>query len=227
MSYSISPNSPSLLRAQRLSIMRSTRKVEAILGETPRAEIIHTSATSPLPPSQPESATSLASPSPDSSFGGSRDARRPKGIPRPVLFIRLPSASYISNGMPSPLSSTSGISSNSPATPSTSFFEAEEFIARRHKMARISRTLGENIPAQLVFPSGNSARIGRRHPESSPDVRVSRRGSLAPQPVFPCADHAYGCCSSSETDTTGMPEIIAIGSEPEEPLLPGDKCMHD
>ncbi|KAJ6591013.1 hypothetical protein DFH09DRAFT_1306651 [Mycena vulgaris] len=89
-----------LPHAQRLRLIRSTRKVESLLGETPLL--------------------------------GVDDSSRPHRTSRPVLIVRLPSVSVVA-AIHSPLSPTSGISLNSPASASAPTLVAEDDATRRRK----------------------------------------------------------------------------------------------
>ncbi|KAJ6543149.1 hypothetical protein B0H19DRAFT_1381060 [Mycena capillaripes] len=136
----------SLPHAQRARLVRSTRKLKSVLGETSLLVDIIPSSTSV---SEPDSTLSAVASSAKSSRRSSR----------PVLIVRLPGAASIIPGTNSPLTPTSGISLNSPALG----MAAEEDTARRRKMAaKLSRTLGENIPPELVLPSMAGSAVSRR-----------------------------------------------------------------
>ncbi|KAJ7741775.1 hypothetical protein DFH07DRAFT_777964 [Mycena maculata] len=172
--------------SQRLRLKRSTRKLEALLGETPLAEIIRE--PQPQPSTKRESTTSLAG------RIVARDVMRSRTNPRPVLVVRVPSSTpsatdaMVSPGATaSPLSPTSGIGSNSPVTPSPPFLQG---AIRRRRMGKLSRMLGENIPPELVFTSGNQ---GRRRRESVLDT-MNRRASALPQPI--CEGNARDVAAS-------------------------------
>ncbi|KAJ6511560.1 hypothetical protein C8R47DRAFT_1207892 [Mycena vitilis] len=148
MPSAIPTSSPSLPEAQRSRLVRSTRKLESILGETPLpAETIA------FPQSVPKyGATSSISPSPTP-----QASRRSS---RPVLTVRLPSLSSIiaapHSPLHSPLTPSSGISFNSPGpwASAEDLVDNDGGIVRRRKMAaKLSRTLGENIPPELATSS--------------------------------------------------------------------------
>ncbi|KAJ7110961.1 hypothetical protein C8R44DRAFT_742735 [Mycena epipterygia] len=143
-----------LAHSQRARLMRSVRKVEALLGETPLF------ATTNDPSSIPTSHYTASSANP--SVRGPGAARESN---RPVLFVRMPTGTSIASGAhPSPLSPTSGISlnSSSPATPSAAVMAAEEETGRRRKVAKLSRTFGENVAPELVFSAASDAARIRR-----------------------------------------------------------------
>ncbi|KAJ7457839.1 hypothetical protein FB451DRAFT_1183159 [Mycena latifolia] len=198
-----------LAHSQRARLMRSARKVEALLGETPLC------ATASEPASIPghHYTASFA----NSSLRGSGAARESN---HPVLFLRLPIGASIASGTlpsPSPLSPTSGISfnSSSPATPSAAAMAAEEETGRRRNMAKLSRTFGEIVAPELVFSSAsNAARIRRPGRASSLSNRSSRlRGLLdgaVPQGAVQFASGA------------GTPDVSSrLGGSPRQPR-PGD-----
>jgi hypothetical protein len=144
MPGAVPPTTSTLPHAQRMRLMRSTRKVEALLGETPLLS---------------------------GDLGSSSNAAAPSANPaghnlRPVLIVRLPC--ILPGATHSPLSATSAISFNSPVSAVSTAGVAEEEIARRRKMAtKLSRTLGENIPPELMLPS-----------TSTPARRLRRASSM-------------------------------------------------
>ncbi|KAJ7127284.1 hypothetical protein C8R43DRAFT_1134781 [Mycena crocata] len=151
---------PTLTRTQRVHLMRSTRKVEALLGETPLVANT-TESTSTHSQYLTESHSTI----PTSAH--SSNSSKFRSSTRPVLFVRLPtSVSFVSDALTSPLSPTSGASLNSPVTSSTLTLAAEAEMGRRQKLGKLARTLGENVSAELVFPS-NSESMRRRNRRGS------------------------------------------------------------
>ncbi|KAJ7931003.1 hypothetical protein B0H13DRAFT_1960091 [Mycena leptocephala] len=127
------PTTHALPHEQRLRLMRSTRKLGALLGETPLL------VESILPSSFMTSHSRAMSTEPTRSgrlyLGAGQveahmEAAGSTPIPRPLLF-----------GASHPFS----LSLNSPSTPT-----AES--TRRRRMAKLVRTLGENVPPELDVP---------------------------------------------------------------------------
>ncbi|KAJ7635388.1 hypothetical protein FB45DRAFT_865908 [Roridomyces roridus] len=149
--------SHALPEAHRTKLIRSTRKLGALLGETP-----HLVDQEPLRGHSPASSISSTSsrrsgrifdPAPRSSSLGvaySNDstsrpkAAEPATTTRPLLYLQLASSNRpVSVAPPTPM--TPGFS---PLTPD---FEPE--ADRRKKMAKLARTLGHPVPAELVLPA--------------------------------------------------------------------------
>ncbi|KAJ7131113.1 hypothetical protein C8R44DRAFT_731379 [Mycena epipterygia] len=166
---------------QRVRLLRSTRKVEALLGETPlfvdspRAAAFEF----PVPPNpingiranenngRPAAFIYAATPR-SSSLGvyhpdspghasSSRANSHPPAHPRPLLAVRVPPTAD-ADPPPSASSLSFSLAFDRPRTSSdsslaSSLAPADEARRRRtRKMARVVRTLGENIPTELVFP---------------------------------------------------------------------------
>lgn len=195
---------------ERVRLLRSTRKVAHLLGETPL--VIETS-SSTLPPSgrgarrlskrtayinAPPRTSSLRE---ASSFHPSSETTVPA---RPVLAVRVPTSPL---GIEPPSPSLSSWLTSPVATPSSTFsfsFDPQNPVstsgpdpatdpdhdafrrARTRKMARVVRTLGERVPAELVFgasvePSTSrrrSALAKRNSAQGQGRVRSGRRDSL-------------------------------------------------
>ncbi|CAK5268007.1 unnamed protein product, partial [Mycena citricolor] len=140
------------VQKQRTHLMRSTRKLGSLLGETPliidNSRHEHTASMSSmasrrsgmiflgtdllaLPPPSPDGLKSVES------SGAKMD--------RPMLFLRRPLPTLLSTA-PSPQSpSFPALTPTTPLTPET------VVVDRRKKMAKLTRTLGVNPPAELVF----------------------------------------------------------------------------
>ncbi|KAJ7728011.1 hypothetical protein DFH07DRAFT_896075 [Mycena maculata] len=134
----------------RVRLIRSTRKVEALLGETPL--FIDPSSprnsASPVPNARRPAFIYVAKPR-SSSLGvyipDSPHASTSRAPARPLLAVRVPLRADVD----SPLESATSLSFPTyPAAPAD-----EERRQRTRKMARIMRTLGENVPTELVFPA--------------------------------------------------------------------------
>ncbi|KAF7354247.1 hypothetical protein MVEN_01112600 [Mycena venus] len=148
----------------RLRMMRSMRKITAVLGETP---IVETTSPAPqlLAPSNSNSGhkrgfffhassslSSLALPFQKS------DSSSNVPDPRPSLVLRVPDT-YTFEPLPAPLSPSFSPTLLSPSSPSE-----PEPDRRRLCLAKVSRTLGETVPPELIFTA-------------EPDIKRRRRAS--------------------------------------------------
>ncbi|KAJ7148210.1 hypothetical protein C8R46DRAFT_1231222 [Mycena filopes] len=205
------PTTHALPSTHRAHLIRSTRKLGNILGETPLLLDPHPSSSSHSH-SRSSSVSSISStdsrrsgrifadaprsssfaPADTASLSSSNDdAPRSKSsmdAPRPMLFLRLAAQR--------PLSSVSLVSPRSPAFALDSPITPTFAVDRRKKMAKLTRTLGANVPPELVFssappdertptgllmpmPGGGGARHGPPR-SSSFDIPVRpRRGSYS------------------------------------------------
>ncbi|KAJ6575791.1 hypothetical protein B0H10DRAFT_1963757 [Mycena sp. CBHHK59/15] len=137
----VPPTTHALQPAHRLRLVRSTRKLGALLGETP---LLVDTATCPLSATTSRAAGSSSQQPQSSSLGLSSEDT---GVSRPLLFLRLPiKTSPTPTQLTSPIS---GVTFNSPGTPGP---VVDEDGGRRRKMAKLTRTLGDNVPLELVFP---------------------------------------------------------------------------
>ncbi|KAJ7032519.1 hypothetical protein C8F04DRAFT_1107129 [Mycena alexandri] len=164
------PTTHALPSTHRAHLIRSTRKLGNILGETPLLLDVYPSGPSHSRSSSVSSvastdskrtgrifadaprSSSLASadvapvPSSDDSVSTNTKAKS-MDAPRPLLVLRLASQR--------PLSSVSIVSPRSPAfSPITPTF----VVDRRKKMAKLTRTLGANVPPELVFSAASDQR---------------------------------------------------------------------
>ncbi|KAF7300141.1 hypothetical protein MKEN_01337600 [Mycena kentingensis (nom. inval.)] len=183
----------SLPSNQRANLIRTTRKLGAILGETPlvvehqddhdeqHGQHGHSASVSSVdskrsgrffapPPPRGASLTAAGSPVPSAEV-----AIDPS---RPLLFLRLPNGQGTSP-RPRPASTLSTMSIPSPRSPSFShtppspLSPAPRAADRRKKLAKLVRTLGTNVPPELVFAP-------RSQSFPSPVVTTSILGSLSP-----------------------------------------------
>ncbi|KAJ7100923.1 hypothetical protein B0H15DRAFT_796592 [Mycena belliarum] len=234
MTTTMPPTTHALSRAERLRLMRSTRKLGALLGETPlftdprptspaftpsharAASMASTSAKADwerrYPSSQRSSSLAAASVSqatPPRSVAARRSVATPSA-PRPVLMLHLP-ASFTPGDdprtprspLPSPLSAT--------------FHPAHSGADRRRKMAKLARTLGENVPPELVFPSGSAAGDGSL---SAPRPRKHRRASTVSLPRPGAEDEPFSLPSTVPYASSGASITSSISSsESDEHLL--------
>ncbi|KAK7047413.1 hypothetical protein VNI00_006644 [Paramarasmius palmivorus] len=153
-----------LSHSQRTRLIRSTRKLGALLGTTPQV-IELTDDNTPLN-------------TPRSSFDKSCRPRSGGQSLPPPLVLRLQSVPRDSK--PSQPSSSSAITLQVPRSPMSPTFDSlnrdsppspssitytGHYDIRRKKMAKLTRTLGENIPPELVFqaPSRSAKRLSRSY----------------------------------------------------------------
>ncbi|KAJ7097112.1 hypothetical protein B0H15DRAFT_961300 [Mycena belliarum] len=157
---------------QRMRLVRSTRKMGALLGETP---LFVDAAPRGTPFPGPTGAQSrrpayIYTPTTRTSSlpgQGSPHASSPTARPapaRPLLAVRVTS---LACDPASPLDALDF----SPAAESVSPADAAR-RARTRKMARVARTLGESVPTELVFPRVRRT-SGLRYGASSPDSPYS------------------------------------------------------
>ncbi|KAJ6611118.1 hypothetical protein B0H10DRAFT_2057600 [Mycena sp. CBHHK59/15] len=167
--FSLPHTSNTLPRAERIRLVRSTRKLQALLGETPQVVEAATSLTQrPLIRSNSTSASG-------SSFSARRSHRNlpPSTLTliepdscRPHLLLHFKSASSPNahkhtHSLPStpvsPLSPTYSITLNnvSLSTPRAISIGRSTTLKdiRRRRMAKLARTLGENVPLELITES--------------------------------------------------------------------------
>ncbi|KAJ6454376.1 hypothetical protein C8R45DRAFT_1037945 [Mycena sanguinolenta] len=157
------PTTHALPHAHRLRLMRSTRKVGELLGETPL--LVETSPTSSVS-THSRSASMFTSEA--TSHGDSSH------LARPMLLLHLPAASSSTTertSLQSPLSPTFSLTLNSPVTPTL------PVDTRRRKMAKLMRTLGENVPPELVFPTSTPKSRRRASTLSVPGSILERSSS--------------------------------------------------
>ncbi|KAJ7166966.1 hypothetical protein C8R46DRAFT_861954, partial [Mycena filopes] len=138
---------------QRTRLMRSTRKVEHLLGETPLFVEPSTPRSSVFPAPAPRQAayiyvatprsSSLGVYAPPGSQASSSSSSSHASTSRPVLAVSAPDPRYPSEPPLSPGALSFPTQLPSPAD--------EQRREQRRKMARVVRTLGENVPAALVF----------------------------------------------------------------------------
>ncbi|KAJ6453760.1 hypothetical protein C8R45DRAFT_1038812 [Mycena sanguinolenta] len=160
------PTTHEIPRPARLRMMRSMRKLTAVLGETPVVE------TQLLAPNSGKrgfffhasaSLSSLALPLRKS------DAP-PAQEPRPSLVLRVPETF---EPLPSPLSPGFTPSLMSPTSPE------EEPDRRRLHLAKVSRILGENVPPELILPDASIKRRRRASTLIMPESALEHQNFIA------------------------------------------------
>ncbi|KAJ7496295.1 hypothetical protein B0H11DRAFT_858746 [Mycena galericulata] len=152
-----------LPQEDRSRLIQSTRKIREVLGETPHFVDLSISPPPPPPPHQPLRSkkrsrhryTPEAPPVP-----AAAPPPEPKG--RPLLYIRVPDAPPPEHGPPTPgpPSPTLTVAMN---LRNAAGYVVKDDAARRRKMAKLFRTLGVNVPTELVFPPPSAKeRLARR-----------------------------------------------------------------
>ncbi|KAJ7212831.1 hypothetical protein B0H12DRAFT_1242373 [Mycena haematopus] len=168
MNAVVPPTTHSLPKPQRLRLMRSTRKLTALLGATPllvdSEEHLRTfeSPLEPDPHEYPATIMSiLSSAERDPADGGPAalvSVLLPQSTQQPTLLLRINTVPTRANrgrtnsqGWGRPASLTGFLPL--PMSPGDDDDEVHAVLAaRRNKMARVTRILGENVPPELVFP---------------------------------------------------------------------------
>ncbi|KAJ6472343.1 hypothetical protein C8R47DRAFT_1295792 [Mycena vitilis] len=160
----------------RVRMMRSMRKLTAVLGETPIVEM-PSPAPQLLAPSKRgfffQASASLSSLSLALPFQKSESAHDD----RPALVLRLPETETETFApLPHPLSPSFSPTLLSPTTPTTPPREQED-RDRRRRLAKVARTLGEHVPPNLILSTPAAVRRRRRAstliiPESALEQQV-------------------------------------------------------
>ncbi|KAJ7027176.1 hypothetical protein C8F04DRAFT_1267315 [Mycena alexandri] len=261
------PTTYALPHAQRAHLIRSTRKLGDLLGETPLlvessagAQTLfsrsHSRSSSTMSTESRRSARIFMSSPRTSSLGLTAVPAFPDAtvhaeaspaataISRPMLFLRLPpagsapspAAAERTTPLPSPLSPTFGLALNSPGTPPPTLD-----TSRRRKMAKLMRTLGENVPPELVFPTaaaGLTPKARRRAstlsvPESMRERHLAHKQSAASIAVEEEPDAPFSYPSTVPVQYVTEPARRSMDTSSDsssEYLLPnpheGDKYMH-
>ncbi|KAJ7123367.1 hypothetical protein C8R44DRAFT_875573 [Mycena epipterygia] len=230
MIATLPPTTHTLPKPQRLRLMRSTRKLSALLGTTPLL----------IDPREPMPALPLLEPVPVSDRGSIASAlsfdsacSTPTGAPaallpapaegptsagRPTLLLRINTipprtlrGRSNSQAWGRPASMTT--SPPSPLSDAESVSDDVVLAARRKKMARLARTLGENVPLALVFPPLPE----KPAHQVSLDVRL--RDSLDSDRA---SIEEKGALSKPSLEKALPPSAFALPSAPSSFTLPGE-----
>ncbi|KAJ7620380.1 hypothetical protein FB45DRAFT_1033056 [Roridomyces roridus] len=145
-----SPNG--LSPAERSRLVRSTRKLQALLGETP--QVIESAVFGAMHPPW-EAEPSFKSPHPSTTRARTITRAIPSSLvladsttdPRPRLELHKFTLS-LPSPPPTPLSPTSSIALNTPPASLSRSLSSKDM--RRHHAAKLARTLGENVAPALV-----------------------------------------------------------------------------
>ncbi|KAJ7074838.1 hypothetical protein B0H15DRAFT_957028 [Mycena belliarum] len=183
MSHPVPLTTHHLRDKDRARLIRSTQKIKEVVGETPYLVDVGSSTPSS---SQSQSANTKRArgkqPSISSALPVPNDAR-------PVLYVRVPEPTEHIAATPAP-SPTLTVSLGLRAA------VVSDDTARRRKMAKLARTLGPNVPKELVFPPPTKNQLSRlrrltarsldpplspSRPESVTSARTSRRRSTVPR----------------------------------------------
>ncbi|RDB27194.1 hypothetical protein Hypma_004417 [Hypsizygus marmoreus] len=222
--FDLPPTFNNLDRQQRMRLVRSNRKLEAVLGTAPyvfepedeptvyleRSSKAHHREARVFSHSPSSSTSSLTSSSSLISEGSYvvihnplkpspspvKPVARPRKVPqalelsRPVLR-RLRSVPVSNTDGRHPAHVSSAIAPLSPLSPTFSInLEKAQSVgldSRRKKMAKLKRTLGENVPAELVFPpshkSSDTTTEKALKPRQRKPVPFSSPSALTSQPL--------------------------------------------
>ncbi|KAF7310330.1 hypothetical protein MIND_00407100 [Mycena indigotica] len=159
------PRFARLSTRERARLVRSSRKVQAVLGETPQLQL------------NPSTSRRYSYPSPASRARSASVAQRVNR--RPILLARIPDSSQtrpspaLDTISCSPVSPASGADSD-PSTPVLSPQPLDTHLSHTRTLAKLTRTLGERVPADLVLPRTPTGTSG---PGPARRARASRRTS--------------------------------------------------
>ncbi|KAJ3790833.1 hypothetical protein GGU11DRAFT_804767 [Lentinula aff. detonsa] len=168
--YPVPPTTNELSPSQRLRLMRSTRKLGDMLGTTP---VINSSSQFGQRPSASPRSSPTISLHHSSSVPYTHTQKKSKVLPRPlVLSLQsrpAPLSSSRSSDPTTPLSPTSISTNMASSSSNRDENDYQNYLTqtRRKRMAKLTRTLGENIPPELVF---NSNSLPSRSRSSSVDA---------------------------------------------------------
>ncbi|RXW16332.1 hypothetical protein EST38_g9527 [Candolleomyces aberdarensis] len=205
------PTANILPHSQRSRLLKSSRKIEAMLGTTPLVV--------PVVDHPPQISPSHATPKLERSKSKAGKGSQP--VPQPVLLrsrsVALPSLMPTPTHVKSSSMDTAGNSSG-PATPISALFspitketnddDAKEREMKRKKLAKITRTLGENIPPELVFGATYQQESKSSTPKSSGKAHRPRAPSTSYNIVIDTSpDHEEGGLTPTATTS---PEFDSV-----------------
>ncbi|KAJ7726591.1 hypothetical protein B0H14DRAFT_3519039 [Mycena olivaceomarginata] len=185
------PTTHVLPHAQRLRLMRSTRKLGALLGETPLLVESSPTPANSFNPTHGRSASTMSTVPKTCAPENPKTTRVQRTFLALGFFFTSPPPAALRRSPQdrgSPLSPTFSLSLNSPVTPT---FSVD--TDRRRKMAKVMRTLGENVPPELVFPASTSA--------SAPRPKARRRASTLSSLSYPSAPFRASSDTLASADT--------------------------
>ncbi|KAJ7437417.1 hypothetical protein FB451DRAFT_1416881 [Mycena latifolia] len=223
MIAAVPPTTHSLPKPQRVRLMRSTRKLSALLGTTPllvEPMPMLTPARAPSPVPEPESPLE-PSPERPATITSTAPPRRsslaatPASTQRPTLLLRINTAPPRPRGRVR--SQAWGRPTSCPAVPQSPSSESEPMAdgvppldaaltARRKKMARLARTLGESVPVELVFPAGAPILPPIASPDAAGDETLDDSASTASSERLSSASERK---SYRSTASEGLPSASA------------------
>ncbi|KAK7036181.1 hypothetical protein R3P38DRAFT_3183974 [Favolaschia claudopus] len=156
MTSSVLSPSTVLPHSQRLRLIRSIRKLGDLITES--SQLVE----APLPPPRHTHGSSVSTQRADVEITSEEAACSPLDTPSPTsattrssfLSLRLPKSLI---GDRSPLSPSFSFSLHSPSTP-----VVDPETLKERKLAKVTQTLGENVPPELVFPPSISLSKGRK-----------------------------------------------------------------
>ncbi|KAG6818728.1 hypothetical protein H0H93_002455 [Arthromyces matolae] len=230
-------------RRERMRLVRSNRKLEAVLGVAPCYVEPTSELDMALPKSKSHRRAGRVFDSPTSSFSStssslddyitaektvlsdSKESKRSLELSRPtILRLRstpVPSTDnrkcLLSPRMPSIAPVSPRLPSIAPVSPLSPRFtidlenlQANSLETRRRKMAKLTRTLGENIPPELVFPTINTvsekSKSNERMPIPTPLTHRLSSHNASPEPK-PAVSQPEVLPSASEASLAPKPTL--------------------
>ncbi|KAJ6631922.1 hypothetical protein B0H10DRAFT_1901483 [Mycena sp. CBHHK59/15] len=118
--------------------------------------------------------------------------------PRTFLSLRFPKSLTADRAaLTTPLSATFSISLNSPITP-----PVDTAALHERRMAKVTQTLGENVPPELVFQPPTRKGRKRASTVSVPEYGSEQRGAAAPVPIVSGRQRRTGCTMKHAASST-------------------------
>ncbi|KAF8124632.1 hypothetical protein K438DRAFT_2002618 [Mycena galopus ATCC 62051] len=233
------PTTPALSEAQRRRLVRSTRKLGALLGETPLvADINATTGTAPKSFRLGHS-RSVSAVVPDSNRGrGFQDkvpyrpgdssastSSTPHALPQPANARRL----IIPREHPAPIAAEPHFR---PVSKLPDNLHPTADTTRRRRMAKLVHTLGENIPPELVYAESRPLAHPRSSTLSVPESALESRlgvdlthdeSTVHELELFPSTAEPYAPrnrCSSDSDASESMHTSTVSSFSSRDPMLP-------
>ncbi|KAJ7816548.1 hypothetical protein B0H14DRAFT_3148626 [Mycena olivaceomarginata] len=192
-----------LSQAERSRLVRSTRKLQALLGATPQVieAAVHKGVNRHVQVYIQMQSDVVVSSAPSSSFSDRRHRSPQSATPRLFLSLDPPAAHQHTLSLLSPSSPLSPTTNTTPNTPPTLSRSLSAKDTRQRRLAKLTRTLGENIAPEMINPPPTvrpqllraATTIGRTHAQAerrnvrtvfpAPTTHVPATAIPAPVPV--------------------------------------------
>ncbi|KAJ7830423.1 hypothetical protein B0H14DRAFT_3143565 [Mycena olivaceomarginata] len=192
-----------LSQAERSRLVRSTRKLQALLGATPQVieAAVHKGVNRHVQVYIQMQSDVVVSSAPSSSFSDRRHRSPQSATPRLFLSLDPPAAHQHTLSLLSPSSPLSPTTNTTPNTPPTLSRSLSAKDTRQRRLAKLTRTLGENIAPEMINPPPTvrpqllraATTIGRTHAQAehrnvrtvfpAPTTHVPATAVPAPVPV--------------------------------------------